>query len=53
MIQIYYEDGSSQCIRPTNSFKPDQKSVKELVYSVAGVNPVKYYVSDFETKRKK
>ena len=53
MIQIYYEDGSSQVVRPTSAFKPESNSVKELVEAIAGKFPVKYYVSDFGTKRKK
>jgi hypothetical protein len=50
MIQIYYQDGSSQVIRPSNYFKPDQQSIKDLVASVAGIYPVKYYVSDFKQR---
>jgi hypothetical protein len=52
MIQIYYEDNSSQVIRPSIHFKPESKAIKELVEAIAGIYPVKYYVSDFETKRK-
>jgi hypothetical protein len=50
MIQIYYTDGSSQVIRPSNYFKPDSVAVKDLVASVAGIFPVKYYVSDFKQR---
>jgi hypothetical protein len=53
MIQIYYEDGSSQVVRPTAAFKPEAKSVRDLVESIAGKYPVKYYVSDFEFKKTK
>lgn len=48
MIQIYYEDGSTQVVRPSNQFQPSSDNVKALVQSVAGVYPVKYFVSDFK-----
>lgn len=48
MIQIYYEDGASQVIRPSNQFQPSADNIKALVASVAGIYPVKYYVSDFK-----
>ena len=50
MIQIYYQDESSQVVRPSIHFKPDAKSVKELVESIAGVFPIKYYVTDFNKR---
>jgi hypothetical protein len=50
MIQIYYQDGSSQVVRPSVHFKPDAKAVKELVESIAGVFPIKYYVTDFNKR---
>lgn len=52
MIQIYYEDGSTQIVRPTAAFERSPDNIKSLVASVAGTFPVKYYVSDFETKKR-
>lgn len=48
MIQIYYEDGCSQVIKPSELFQPSQQSTKDLVYSIAGRFPVKYYISNFK-----
>jgi hypothetical protein len=48
MIQIYYEDSSSQVIRPSNQFQPTAQNIKDLVYAIAGKFPVKYYISDFK-----
>jgi hypothetical protein len=50
MIQIYYSDGSSQVVRPSQTFKPDAKAIKELVEAIAGVFPIKYYVTDFNKR---
>lgn len=50
MIQIYYEDGSSQVIKPSAQFEHTAQNIKDLVNSVAGKHRVKYYLVDFGKK---
>jgi hypothetical protein len=47
MIQIYYEDGSSQVIRPTHHFDRSGRAIQDLVRDIAKAHPVKYYLTQF------